>query len=133
MKNTLSQFQLARLTFEDLAGFLRSGTTSTRHGELALFVAANQANAERELSDFLIGEKTDTADQVANAWHVLVTGFGLVLGAAIVQAAGIVLEEWEKRERAVPARLTVGKLWEGFPSAPAARERLENGAETSRP
>lgn len=102
MKQKLSHFQLARLIFEDLAGFLHTGTVKTRHAQLALFVAANQATAERQLSEFLIGEDTAIADAVAEAWSAIASGCGLIFGAAAVQAATVTLAEWEARERRRP-------------------------------
>ena len=107
MKQKLSHFQLARLIFEDLAGFLHTGTVKTRHAQLALFIAANQASAERQLSDFLIGEPTPEADAVADAWSVLCAGLGLIQAAAAVDGAAAVLEGWQERERKRPEWLQV--------------------------
>ena len=113
MKNKLSHFQLARLICEDLARFLSTGTVLTRHAQLALFIAANQASAERQLSDFLIGDPTPEADAVANAWSVLCAGLGLIQAAAAVDGAAAVLEGWQERERKRPEWLQVGLLSEG--------------------
>lgn len=107
MKQKLSHFQLARLIFEDLAGFLHTGTVKTRHAQLALFVAANQATAERQLSEFLIGEETPVAEAVGQAWSAIASGCGLIFGAAAVQAATVTLAEWEARERKRPEWLQV--------------------------
>lgn len=133
MKNTLSQFQLARVALEDIAGFLSTGTTATRHAELALFIAANQATADKQLSEFLIGDETEIAEAVGHAWHVIASGFGLVLGAAVVQAASIVLEEWTKRERAVPSRLHSAQLWSMASHAGESAQTLENRAKNGGP
>ena len=110
MKNKLSHFQLARVTAEDLARFLSTGTTLTRHAQLALIIAANQATAEKQLSDFLIGDPTPEADAVANAWSILCAGLGLIQAAAVVDGATAVLEGWEERERKRPEWLQVGLL-----------------------
>lgn len=107
MKNKLSHFQLARLICEDLARFLSTGTVLTRHAQLALFIAANQASAERQLSDFMIGDPTPEADAVANAWSVLCAGLGLIQAAAAVDGAAAVLEGWQERERKRPEWLQV--------------------------
>lgn len=110
MKNKLSHFQLARVTAEDLARFLSTGTTLTRHAQLALLIAANQATAEKQLSDFLIGDPTPEADAVANAWSILCAGMGLIQAAAVVDGATAVLEGWEERQRKRPEWLQVGLL-----------------------
>lgn len=102
MKNKLSHFQLARVITEDLARFLSTGTTLTRHAQLALFIAANQHDAEKQLSEFLIGESTPIADRVAQAWSILCAGLGLIQAAAIVDGATAVLEGWQERERKRP-------------------------------
>lgn len=98
----LSHYQLARLVMEDLSRFLQTGTVSSRHAQLALFVAVHQDAAEKQLSEFLIGDPTAIADQVGHAWHVLCTGCGLIHAASIVQGATAVLMAWEARERKRP-------------------------------
>lgn len=103
----LSHYQLAHLVMEDLSRFLQTGTVSSRHAQLALFVAVHQDAAEKQLSEFLIGDPTAIADQVGHAWHVLCTGCGLIHAASIVQGATAVLMAWEARERARPEWLQV--------------------------
>lgn len=121
----LSHYQIARLVMEDLSRFLQTGTVSSRHAQLALFVAVHQDAAEKQLSEFLIGDPTAIADQVGHAWHVLCTGCGLIHAASIVQGARAVLVAWEARERARPEWLQV-QLIDLEPAAQEALARQES-------